>query len=329
MAVVRSYRNGLVLGVPGANPNPPPRGVISGWSAGAVRRHTRRLYSVASESLTAEGFALTLTMRDTPASHSDWFAYRVAWIRRVERMPGFVRLHWVVEWQKRGTPHLHVAVYGHGWTRLEAQALIRAWLDVAEECGALWGAQDFEYIDGGLGWLRYLSKHAARGVAHYQRQGMPSGWEKTGRLYGFRGEWPFADPEEARPTQAGYWRLRRLVRSWRVANARAAHAALPPGASEEAARSARRRITSARSALASGSRRHSAVRGMSEWVPEDVALTFLAILAAEGLLVRETAEEARTRVLEALPAPEAVQAARIGSAVDLMLSLGFVEVPDA
>ncbi|MBV6726576.1 helitron helicase-like domain-containing protein, partial [Nocardioides daeguensis] len=65
--------------------------------------------------LDGQGFGVTLTLRQTPATHSDWMAL-VQRLQRAFREAGLTRWHWVVEWQRRGTPHLHLAVYApEGW----------------------------------------------------------------------------------------------------------------------------------------------------------------------------------------------------------------------
>ena len=74
-----------------------------------------------------------------------------------------------------------------------------------------------------LGWLQYLSKHAARGAAHYQRaQGsIPSGWEgMTGRMWGHLGDFPTHEPLGLELDDCGWFRFRRIVRGWRCAQAR-------------------------------------------------------------------------------------------------------------
>ena len=74
-----------------------------------------------------------------------------------------------------------------------------------------------------LGWLQYLSKHAARGAAHYQRaQGsIPSGWEgMTGRMWGHLGDFPTHEPLGLELDDCGWFRFRRIVRGWRCAPAR-------------------------------------------------------------------------------------------------------------
>lgn len=261
MPTLQAYKNGLTMGSAGHNATPPLRGKITGWTQAAVRRHTRWLYSVEAPALTGYGYAVTLTLRETPPDAGTWQAARRAWIERLRRR-GMVRLHWVVEWQRRGTPHIHAAVYfAEPLTVLEQHQLTAAWCEVASAWNAAPVSQHVKPIDGPLGWLQYLSKHAARGVQHYQRSGKPAGWETTGRLWGHVGDWPAVEPIRADLTREEYHRFRRLVRSWRVADARAARDW--------------RRLTYARRMLRCNDPALSSVRGVSEWIPEDVALTLL------------------------------------------------------
>lgn len=277
MPTVTAYRNGASAGSAGRNPAPAKRSTIKGWSPAAVRRHTKWLYSVDAPALDGDGFALTLTMRETPASADDFHRLRRAWMMRVDRL-GASRIHWVIEWQRRGTPHLHCAVYfAPGETPDYAPAqLIAAWLGVADEHGASLQAQHYDSIDGALGWLKYLSKHAARGVKHYQRQGHPEGWERTGRLWGHAGAWPVDAPMRFDMSMPAYHRFRRLVRSWRIADARASGSAS--------------RIRYARRMLMCPDPRLSAVRGVSDWLPEDVSLQLVALLESEGFDVTQRSE---------------------------------------
>src|SRR4051794_542322 len=168
-----------------------PRGEVNGWTRASVRRHKTWLYSVDVGGLDGDGFGVTLTLRDTPASHTDWAAL-VARLHRAFREAGLSRWHWVVEWQRRGTPHLHLAVYAPpGWSVPGSPIsdnvgvwTVRTWLSIAAAYGPGEVGQTSVPITGALGWSKYLSKHASRGVAHYQRQGTPRGWTKTGRLWG-------------------------------------------------------------------------------------------------------------------------------------------------
>lgn len=91
---------------------------------------------------------------------------------------GMVRLHWVTEWQRRGVPHLHCAIWFPD--AYDTITPTRAWVEVASAYGAGLRGQHARIIDGPVGWFQYLAKHAARGVKHYQRtaDSIPEGWQK-------------------------------------------------------------------------------------------------------------------------------------------------------
>ena len=119
------------------------------------------------------------------------------------RRKGLYRLHWLTEWQKRGVPHLHfaawflqsVVVININQPALSDSELAQVlsylisadWLSISSVYRSSGLSQVVKPMSNELGWLQYLSKHAARGAAHYQRaQGsIPSGWEgMTGRMGG-------------------------------------------------------------------------------------------------------------------------------------------------
>lgn len=57
-----------------------------------------------------------LTLRHCPPTSDDWTRLVKVLQQRLRRA-GLLRWHWVVEWQRRGVPHLHLAVYAQeGWT---------------------------------------------------------------------------------------------------------------------------------------------------------------------------------------------------------------------
>lgn len=311
MPTAKVYPNGMTTGSAGHNPSPEKRGRVTGWTAATVRRHTGWLYSIESTELDGRGIALTLTMLRTPESAVEFHRLRSAWIKRVQRL-GALRIHWVIEWQKRGTPHLHCAIYfpEQGVGEAEepearaagaaapastlsdddlAAACIVAWINVAGEYGVSPFAQWYDDIDGPIGWLKYLSKHAARGVKHYQRAGKPAGWESSGRLWGYGGEWPAVEPIEANLSRPAYWRLRRLIRSWAIAGARAdllrqlENPVRDPGEQAERLRKARARVKWTRGMLACSNRRLAPVRGVSQWCPEDVTTSLLMLIESENL----------------------------------------------
>lgn len=116
MATLTVYENGCSAGRGNNAPVGGKRGKVDGWSASSVRGHRKWLWSVDTGRLDGDGYGVTLTLRDTPASQTDWSAL----VRRLHRAfneAGITRWHWVVEWQRRGTPHLHLAVYSPaGWS---------------------------------------------------------------------------------------------------------------------------------------------------------------------------------------------------------------------
>ncbi len=268
--MIKLYSNGSKTSVPGGgNPNPPPRGVIGGWSRAAVRRHTQFLYSVETSLLSGWGYAYTLTLRDTPKDAATLQAMRRAWEKRVKRF-GATRVHWVVEWTRRGVPHIHAAVYFVAELPPDDVPWpLFAWLDVVRgaESSAQLAGQHAAPIYGAEGWLMYLSKHAARGVNHYQRQGKPAGWESSGRLWGKSGDWPVVEPEAVPVSWEEFWRWRRLARSWRIAQARSA------GDWE--------RVKYARRMLRCNEPNLSRVRGTSEWMGRDLTAPLLELVLDE------------------------------------------------
>jgi hypothetical protein len=166
-----------------------------------------------------------------------------------------IRLHWVMEFQRRGVPHLHVAIwyephtvdwinaapaermrYANGiasvtrhnedWQNddiLIAAMAVGDWIDIAEDFGAGVKGQHARPIIETVGWFQYLAKHCGRGKDHYQRQmeSLPKQWDSSPRVWGKRGDWITEEPAEIQLTDREWFRLRRFARSWRVARARA------------------------------------------------------------------------------------------------------------
>lgn len=304
MATFKAYPLGCSYGVGNPTPVGGKRGQIEGWSAGAVRRHTRWLYSMNVHELDGNGDAVTLTMREIPATSDEWRALLQRLIRRLRDMDQVVRWHWVVEWQRRGAPHVHLAVYsrtadnvhsigqpptcntgvgsqnGHGPGRL----VVAAWREVAGEYGVALCAQYVTPITGPEGWLQYLSKHAARGVRHYQRQGKPQGWQTTGRLWGHGGEWPTVDPVHGEMSVAQGWLVRRMVRRYAIAAARSEALRYERAGQRGKAAGAWRRVAYLRRMYKDGDRSRSSVRGWSEWIPGEVLLSMASWAGWQGEL---------------------------------------------
>lgn len=273
MPVLRILRHGLTAGhAPMKNSHPrSPRGEIEGWSEGATRRNTAFLRSIREPDLHGHGYASTLTLRDCPPSPDDWHRARRSWEKRMARA-GMIRLHWVTEWQRRGVPHLHAAIW---FPEPDPSPIIWHWIQVAHSFGASERGQNVTPISGPIGWFKYVSKHAARGVRHYQRNSdnIPESWQsKTGRVWGKSGHWPLCDALRIELDRAAFFAFRRIVRAWRKADARASGDVY--------------RILTARSMLKSHDRTASELRPVSEWIPDHDQLRVLDHLAALGHKVR-------------------------------------------
>lgn len=271
MPTITVYQSGATAGMPGRGGARPPRSEVRGWSDDSTRSNTRFLYSVVAQGLTGHGFALSLTVRNCPPTHAHWAAARNAFMDRLRRM-GLIRMHWLTEWQRRGVPHMHAAV----WLPDDKHAaelrgrIIGHWLDVAGEFGAGPRGQHVAHITDAVGWFQYLAKHAARGVSHYQRSDalIPAGWQKTGRMWGQLGDWPRREGMRFEVGREAFFEFRRIARGWRHADARAS------GQSG--------RIIAARRMLSCPDRSRSELRGVSEWIPQDMTLAVLAFLGGQG-----------------------------------------------
>lgn len=294
MPVMKVYRHGVTAAcVPAHAPTPPERTACNGWTVSAIRRNRQFLYSVDERQLTGVGFALTLTVKVCPPTHEDWGALRRAYFERLRRL-GLIRAHWLTEWQRRGVPHLHAAV----WFPREVvdrwapgafeRWLVCHWMQVAgDRYGSRDGAQHVTPIWDVVGWNQYVSKHAARGLNHYQRNpaNIPEGWRQigTGRMWGYLATkaepWPLVEASAVDLPMPAFHALRRIVRAYRQADARVALVHARDSAQE---RTARRRIVQARGMLKAHDPKLCRVRGVSEWLPQDDQLRVLALLAAQG-----------------------------------------------
>lgn len=292
MPVVTLYRHGVSMGVPPmtSTHKRAKRDVVNGWSAGATRRNLRFLYSIDERGLTGEGFAVTLTVRNCPETPQDWqYAINQYFKYLARRLSSsghtLLRYHYVVEWQRRGVPHLHAAIYTTpGVTTLwvVSSLFLSSWMPYGSKFGCSESAQHFAPIHDAIGWCQYVAKHAARGVKHYQRSStnIPTAWTKTGRMWGKGGDWPIKEPVRFEVDNRGYHTLRRWARSWRKADARMdiQRARDDP----RKLRDARRRIQSARHALRCPDRPLSTVRGVSDWIDDRLMSLMLRELSKQG-----------------------------------------------
>jgi hypothetical protein len=236
------------------------RGRIRGWSPQAAQRLRRWFYSVDGEALDGHGLALTLTVRDLPPSAAEWTSTRKAFVKRLQR-EGALRLQWLTEWQRRGVPHVHGVVYFPEASAHFHDLVAGHWMGAAGEWGTERRAQVVKPVTGLQGWLQYQAKHSARGVRHYQRATVPDAWASgTGRLWGTSGEWPVRE-ELVDVSHAAFWKFRRGLRAWMVAEARS--------------RGDFRRAAWLRRLLADPNRSRSSVRAIGEFCPEMVSRALL------------------------------------------------------
>jgi len=213
------------------------------------------------------------------------------------RRKGLYRLHWLTEWQKRGVPHLHFAAW---FLQPESEyevailpALVKAdWLQLTAPYRSSGKGQEVKPITDEVGWLQYLSKHASRGAAHYQRamSTIPKGWQKTGRMWGHLGDFPTREPQGLELDDRGWFKFRRIVRGWRLAQARGrksfskdlARRCLDEQTRRRRIKSARRMLQCRISADPIVLERLSRCRGVSEWIPLALGLSIAEVLARAG-----------------------------------------------
>lgn len=324
------------------NPALPKRETISGWTSGAARRNRAFLMSVDPINLGSDlGYAATLTLGATPLNAVIWGQIVHRFLVALRRL-GAIRYHWVVEWTRKGRPHLHITFYLRGrepitdrvpsyvliatpgdlklmrqraagpWSfatdgavrsqipakiigpdtrwkpsaprpmcdyftdAVVANAVFLTWQRVADPIHCNWRAQHVERIDGVTGWLRYVAKHCARGVDHYQRASaaLPSGWTGSGRLWGRGGDWPTRS-ENICIDVTTYNRLRRGLRRWLRGRAASTVSASFGKKREQALRELRYLRSNPRSSKTSkqagkNPRKLSSVSGLSTFAPREL-----------------------------------------------------------
>jgi len=269
-----------------------PRGNVTGWSPGAARRNIAFLRSVDERELTGHGYAITLTVKDCPSTIESWSTSLTAWVKR-QRRSGLIRLHWVMEYQARGVPHLHVAAWYD--TDAASTKALGDWIEITSHLHSGIRGQHIREIDGPIGWFQYMAKHCGRGSKHYQRQQdlLPARWTKSPRVWGKSGNWPIIEPAEGHITESQFYRLRRRVRSLRISQARAAvpgpgwewinamlfskdqvrSMPIAPkllGTVKTTLRARLRHLRYVRSMLKNSDPKKSAVMGVSEWITPEL-----------------------------------------------------------
>lgn len=304
MAKLRHYYNGISVYKPTGTHKrtDTKRSKTKGWTSSATNRNKKFLQSVNINLLDGFGLAITLTLKDCPETPEQWHKVRDNFQKRLSRK-GLMRYHWVTEWQKRGVPHLHMSAYfqKHPDNSLIRQ-IKRDWCEVAANYRPLQKSQHVAHITSIKGWLEYSAKHGARGMFHYQRSNPPPEWqESTGRVWGKGGDWPQVQVDTVLFTDQ-FYRFRRLVRKWRISDARQPEKNLVHVYMDGTTRPFnnsdykevglnyfnlprnKKRITAARKILKKPNRKLSEVAGLSEWIPLDLQTRMLEyIIQHEGL----------------------------------------------
>ncbi|MBT1171748.1 hypothetical protein [Bifidobacterium sp. SO4] len=204
------------------------RDVCAGWTDDVARRNTDFLRAIEIDDLSGTGFTLTLTVRAGvgPVPEPEKFHRMIGnFLKRIDRKFGLLRNHWLIEFTRKGTPHIHMSVWvRNGNEDAFIPFSVSQWIDIVRKagCNAQAKAQDVKRLYAWR-WVQYVAKHGSRGAKHYQRapQNLPSeGWrEKPGRMWGRGGDWPKHSPpifdlDYDTGDFKGFWIYRRLVRAW-------------------------------------------------------------------------------------------------------------------
>jgi len=239
------------------NARPPKRTANKGWTKHAALRNRRFLFSVVPEQLSGYGFSVTHTVETCPSPEL-WAKWIKSYFRNLARRWPLTRWHAVTEWQRRGVPHFHAALWFNGETSLGsssvtalpcsgssksvsnpthvregidipyAHQMIDLWLKITTEGGSQKWGQDVKSIalDDAGHWLQYLAKHGSRGVSNYQRHysNVPKDWkQRTCQVWNKGGNWPIENPVEVHGlSQADKYQVRRVFCNF-LASAPASH----------------------------------------------------------------------------------------------------------
>ena len=141
------------------SPKPPERLPNRGWTKHASRRNNQFLYSVRIADVPGNGFSFTLTIGDdfdecpTPVVFHGWINRLFVELRRTGRMHCY---HWVIEWQKRGVPHIHGVVFEEPGADGESlmKTVIDVWLKYSSGTGARRIGQKAIGLNSTLIWLK-------------------------------------------------------------------------------------------------------------------------------------------------------------------------------
>jgi len=265
----------------GCNSSPSKRGKSTGWSPATSRRNRDFLKSI--DPLRLDGFSLSLSLtfgRDEPLTPAKLGDVRKKFFDRLNYI-GQSRLHWLIEFQRDGTPHFHMIVFFpvHFDVVSTITGIERHWLELTAFTGSSHRSQHIVQVHTLTGWLQYLAKHGARGADHYQRS-MPTGWETPGRMWGKSGEWPTSVIEYECGLSV-FYKIRRWIRNWRVADARKVLFKARRGQDAKGEHFALRRLVSARRLFRvnantqAEAKMKSELRGFDEWCAPEMVMAMV------------------------------------------------------
>ena len=295
MAIINILPNGSTSGNPNpmGNKNPSKRKDTIGWNYQVSARLRKWLYSIPINSLSGHGYAFTLTVKNCPTTSDDWATIRNNFIKRMFRQ-NCLRLQWLTEWQQRGVPHLHGIAYFEDEIRTDY--IKNTWSSLAVKYGSQPWAQDCKPVHDVTGWLNYLSKHASRSATHYQRSSdnIPEGWKKTGRMWGYRGDWDLRQPMKFEIDQEGFYRYRRIAKSIYKSNVRhrfnAALAALSAASTSDQItklKSLHREYSISKKVLQTNSKDMGRMMGTSDWIDQEDAIKIITFLGSQGHQIQQ------------------------------------------
>lgn len=250
-------KHGVSGGAPGVGGSPGERGKISGWTVASASRNARWLQSVVPP-VGCIGIALTLTLK-VEIEPDQWRVLVSAYKRYLSKHSHVKAWHYVTEWQARGVPHLHLAIFVNAsedaWPTYMTK-FRRVWVELS--ANADMHAQYARAISSLAGWLEYVAKHGARGVMHYQRSA-PDSWknERSGRVWGAGGDWPEQKCGVLAMGKKDYARFSRVIRRYMISKGRP--------------KKLFRNINE---------KTRGFPRGLMEWVPTSVSLSVVAWLVS-------------------------------------------------
>jgi hypothetical protein len=273
MAIITVRPGGINAGEPGPGGSSFNRGEVMGWSRKSAARNAQFLQGVDTTRLPDpfQAVCYTLTMPFAPPSAAI-FSTMISTLRKAMFRRGVILDHWVIEWTKRGIPHLHgLLVYSPDMLIFVVSEVRDIWLSICKKrrIPANWKGQHCEAVQCLRAWCLYVAKHAGRGARHYQRQRdtLPDGWKKTGRMWGKSLDWPLSE-EKGIVNIFVFHQFRRMVRRYLVAESKTK---LSQSRDPKKRKFYKSQLVFRRRMLVNNDRGTSTVRGLAEWIDHSVA----------------------------------------------------------